>query len=100
MEWNDAIEDPEKEKARLEKIISENPNNAEEHYGLGTVYEYMRGEGSILKAIECCEKAIVIEPDNMTYLAFLIYLTLNFDDQKAFDTMTNFIELGPDESDY
>lgn len=100
MEWNDSIENPEKEKSRLEKIISENPNDAEAHYKLGEVYEFMRGEGGGLKAMECCEKAIAIDSVNTTYLAFLFYLTLNFDDQKAFDTLAKFIELWPDEGDY
>jgi len=97
MEWNDAIENPEKEKARLEGIINKNPKDAEAHYKLGEVYENM---GDDSKAIEHCEKALEIEPDNMLFLAFLIFLTLNFDDQKAFDALAKFIELGPDEGDY
>jgi len=97
MEWNDAIEDPEKEKVRLEKLISENTKDAESYYKLGEVYENI---GDDSKAIEYCEKALEIDPDNMLYLTFLIFLTLNYDNQKAFDTLAKFIELGPDEGDY
>ena len=73
MEWNDVIENPENEKERLEKIIDKNPKDAEAYYKLGEVYENI---GDDPKAIEYCEKALGIDPDNMLYLAFHIFLTL------------------------
>jgi tetratricopeptide (TPR) repeat protein len=97
MEWNDAIEDPKKEKLRLEQIIKEDPNDAEAHYELATVYENIHDDA---KAIEYCEKAIALDPDKALYLAFLIFLTISFDAQKAFDALARFIDLGPDEGDY
>ena len=97
MEWNDAIKDPENEKLRLEKIINENPKDAEAHYKLAEVYENVNDD---TRAIECCEKAIVLDPYKTLYFAFLVFLTIRVDSQKAFDALVNFIELVPDEGDY
>jgi len=97
MEWNDAIEDPKKEKLRLEKLIKEKPDDAEAHYQLAEVHENINDDA---KAIEYCEKAIALDPDKAIYWAFLVFLTIRFDEQKAFDALARFIELQPDEGDY
>lgn len=97
MEWNDAIVDPEKEKEQLEKAIEANPNDAEVHYKLAEVYENINNDA---KAVEYCEKAIALDPEKALYYAFLVFLTIRFDEQKAFDALARFIELGQDEEDY
>ena len=97
MEWNDSIEDPEKEKLRLEKLIKEKPDDAEAYYQLAEVCENINDDA---KAIEYCEKAIALDPNKTLYLAFLVFLTVRMDEQKALDTLTSFIERSPDESDY
>ena len=97
MEWNDSIEDPEKEKLRLEKLIKEKPDDAEAYYHLAEVCENINDDA---KAIEYCERAIALDPHKTLYLAFLVFLTVRMDEQKALDALTNFIELSPDESDY
>jgi len=96
MAWNDSIKDPEKEKLQLEKLIKENPDDAEAHYKLAEVYGNMNDND---KAIECCEKAISLNPYNSLYFAFFFFLNHNFNQQKAFDALVEFIELVPDEGD-
>ncbi|MCF7875192.1 MAG: tetratricopeptide repeat protein [Candidatus Omnitrophica bacterium] len=97
MEWNDSIENPEKEIERLEAALKKNPKDAEAYYQLAEVYENINNDD---KAITHCKKAVELDPNNSLYLAFLVFLTIGFDDQTAFDALTRFIELGPDESDY
>ena len=97
MEWDDSIEEPEKERQRLEKLIKEKPDGADAYYQLGVLCENLNDDE---KAIEYCEKAISINPHKTIYYGFLVFLTIRFDMQKALDALTNFIELRPDESDY
>lgn len=97
MEWNDNIENPEKEIDRLEAAIKKNPEDAEAYYQLAEVYENINKDD---EAARYCKKAVELKPYNSIYLAFLVFLTIGFDDQTAFDALTDFIELGPDESDY
>lgn len=99
MEWNDSIENPDAEEKRLKELIEQNPKDAQAHYELGEVYEYVH---DFTKAIEFCEKAIVLNPRNETYCAFLVFLygTRAHDDKKLLEAAANLAELEPDESDY
>jgi tetratricopeptide (TPR) repeat protein len=97
MEWNDSIEDPKKERQRLEQLVKEKPNEADAYYDLAVVCENLNDDA---KAIEYCEKAISLYPHKTLYYAFLVFLTVRYDPKKALDTLVEFIELVPDEGDY
>ncbi|MCD5390569.1 hypothetical protein LR007_01700 [candidate division NPL-UPA2 bacterium] len=96
MRWIE-YDEPEKEKERIEKVISENPNDANAHYELGTVYAYF----DFARARECAEKAIELDPENILFWAFFAYACANNGaDQDAIEALTKLIELGADTDDY
>jgi tetratricopeptide (TPR) repeat protein len=97
MEWDDSIEDPKKERQRLEQLVKEKPDDADAYYDLAVVCENLNDDN---KAIEYCEKAISLYPDKTLYYAFLVFLTVRYDPKKAMDALVKFTELVPDESDY
>ena len=97
MRWQD-FDNPEEEKARLEKRIKDNPNDASACYELGTVYEYMQDWAM---AKEFCDKAISLDPKNITYYAFSAFVNSYLEESEdAIDDLVTVIELGGDESDY
>ena len=97
MRWQE-FDNPEEEQKRLEEVIRKDPNNACAHYELGEVCAY---EFDFDRAIALCKKAIAIDPDNITFRAFLSYVyTRAGDNQQAIEELATVIELGGDESDY
>ena len=97
MHWQD-FENPKVEKARLEKSIKENPNDAHAYYELGVVCEYIHDWAT---AKELCDKAIELDPKNITYYAFRAFLNSNLEEhEEAIADLITIIELGGDESDY
>ena len=97
MRWQE-FENPKVEKARLEKSIKENPNDAQAYYELGVVCEYIHDWAT---AKELCNKAIELDPKNITYHAFRVFLNSNLEEhEEAIEDLITIIELGGDESDY
>lgn len=97
MRWIE-YDNAEKEKERLEKIIRENPEHANAHYQLGTVYAYWL---DFARARECAEKAIELGRQNILFWAFFAYVCAkNNDDQDAIEALTKLIELNADNDDY
>jgi tetratricopeptide (TPR) repeat protein len=97
MEWDDSIKEPVKQRQKLEQLIKDKPDDPKGYYDLAVVCEYLKDEG---KALEYCEKAVSLYPDESLYYAFLVFLTVGYDSKKALDALVKFIELVPDESDY
>lgn len=99
MEWNDSIENPEEETKRLEALIHKNPEDANAFYELGVLCEYMH---DFPKAVQYCQKAIVLDQENVHFCAFLVYLysKREYDEAKALEAAANLAELRPDEGDY
>lgn len=78
-------------------MVSENPKDANAHYELGTVYDCLL---SFVRAKECSEKAIELEPGNTLFWAFFAYACAkNGDDQDAIEALAKLIELGADKDD-
>ena len=97
MRWQD-FDNPEEEKACLEKKIKDNPNDANAYYELGTVYEYMHDWAM---AKEFCDKAISLNPKNITHYAFRAFVNCYLgESEEAINDLVTVIELGGDESDY
>ena len=97
MRWQE-FDNPEIEKARLEKKIEENPNDAQAYYELGTVHEYFR---DWTMAKELSDKAIRLDPKNITYYAFRSFVNSCLgENEDAIEDLITIIEMGGDESDY
>lgn len=97
MHWQE-FEDPEKEKKHLEDDLNNNPKDPNIYYKLGTVFESMR---DLDTAKGYCDKAIELDPKNITYYAFRSYVNSQLEESEdAIDDLVTIIELGGDESDY
>ena len=97
MRWCE-FDNPEEEQKRLDKMLSKNPNDANALYGLATVHAY---EFAFDKVVEYCEKAIELDPKNITFHALLSYAsTQKGDNKRAIEELATIIELGGDDSDY
>ena len=97
MRWID-FENPDKEKEQFEKRIKENPNDAQAYYGLGTVHEYARDWTT---AKELSDKAISLDPKNITYHAFRSFVNSCLgENEDAIEDLISVVELGGDKSDY
>ena len=97
MRWAE-FDDPDKEKARLEIIVAANPADANAYYKLAAVHTSLL---DFTKAIEFCEKAITLDPKNVTYRALSSYAHTEIEDHnQAIEDLVTIIELGADESDY
>jgi len=97
MHWQE-FDNPEKEKERLEKALSENPADANACYELGTVYAYVHDWAT---AKEFCDKAIGLDPKNITYHACRSFVNSHLEEHgEAIEDLVTIIELGGDESDY
>ena len=97
MRWQE-FDNPEEEQKLLKEMIRKNPKDSKAYYDLGTVWAYMF---TFDLTIECCERAIALDPKNTTYHAFISYVSTKIGDNKrAIDELATIIELGEDESDY
>ena len=98
MRWNDYYEDPDAEGEKLEKRIKENPADAEAYYELGALCDYAHDWG---RAKNLADKAVELEPGNVTYQAFRVFMTAWFTEYKeAIDGLVTVIELGGEIGDY
>ena len=97
MRWAE-FDDPEQEKEKIEKILKENPNDASAYYNLAAVHASVR---DFVTTIELCEKAIDLDPKNVTYRALHSFAYTNIEEHgKAIEELVVIIELGTYESDY
>jgi cytochrome c-type biogenesis protein CcmH/NrfG len=97
MRWAE-FDNPEQEKVKKEKTLKENPNDASAYYNLAAVHASMLDFST---AIELCEKAIDLDPKNITYRALYSFAYTNIEEHgKAIEELAAIIELGSDESDY
>ena len=97
MRWQE-FDDPKTEKERLEKRIKEDPKDANAYYELGTVYEYVH---DLAMAKELSDKAIRLDPKNITYHAFRSFVNSCLgENEDAIEDLITVIEMGGDESDY
>ena len=97
MRWVD-LDQPDEEKERLKKLVCESPDNANAHYELGTAYACLL---DFARAKECCEKAINLDPRNISFWAFFAFASAkNGDDQDAIEALTTLVELDADDGNY
>lgn len=97
MRWEE-FDDPEQEQVKKEKILKENPDDASAYYNLAVVHASVRNFST---AIELCEKAIDLDPMNVTYRALCSFAHSSISENgQAIDELVKIIELGADESDY
>ena len=96
MEWDDVIDNSEENQLRLKQIIKGNPNDAEAHYELASIYANIH---EYAVAIEYCEKAIHLDPKKVAYRALCSFANTNIEEhEQAIEYLVDIIELEADES--
>ena len=97
MRWVET-DDPVKTKELAEERIKVNPNDALAYYELGIVSADVR---DWVTAKEFCDKAISLDPRNITYHAFHSFVNTYLEEhEEAVADLITVIELSGDESDY
>jgi tetratricopeptide (TPR) repeat protein len=92
------FENPRKEIRRLGKIMKASPHDPKAYYELGTVYEFLDDRPM---AVFFCNKAIQLDPSNITYHAFRAFCNSYLCEHKQLiNDLITIIELGGDVSDY
>jgi tetratricopeptide (TPR) repeat protein len=75
-----------------------NPDDPRAYYELGTVYEFLDDRPM---AVMFCEKAIKLDPNNITYYAFRAFANSYLGERKkVIEDLVTVIEMGGDTSDY